>query len=116
MTSSNEVIVNQSAGATSKLIYHFSDWHRLRTALGVFLRVKKILKMRCKERINIKENVSRDKRNLTDREKPSTSQTASHKDTEEPYSPPTIQDLVDAEFAILKFVQNLAFGKEIHAL
>ena len=114
VASSNVVIVNQSASAASKLIYHFSD--RLRTAVAVFLRVKKILQIRCKERMNVKEGVSRDDKNLADRRKPSITKTAKHKDTEEPCSPLTVQDLVDAEFAILKFVQDLAFGKEIYAL
>ena len=116
MASSNVVIVNQSASAASKLVYHFSDWHRLRTAVAVFLRVKKILQIRCKERMNVKEEVSRDDKNLADRRKPSITKTAKYKDTEEPCSPLTVQDLVDAEFAILKFVQDLAFGKEIYAL
>lgn len=35
--SSNAVIVDQSAGATNKLIYHFSDWNQLRRAVAVFL-------------------------------------------------------------------------------
>ena len=110
VASSNVVIVNQSASAASKLLYHFSDWHRLRTAVAVFLRVKKILQIRCKE------EVSRDDKNLADRRKPSITKTAKHKDTEEPCSLLTVQDLVNAEFAILKFVQDLAFGKEIYAL
>ena len=116
VASSNVVIVNQSAGAASKLIYHFSDWYRLRTAVAVFLRVKKILQIRCKERMNVKDEVSRDNKNLADRRKPSITKTAKHKDIEEPCSPLPVQDLVDAVFAILKFVQDLAFGKEIHAL
>ena len=72
VASSNVVVVNQSAGAASKLIYHFSDWHRLRTAVAVFLRVKKILQIRCKECMNVKEEVSRDNKSLADRRKPST--------------------------------------------
>ena len=116
VASSNVVIVNQSASAASKLIYHFSDWHRLRTAVAVFLRVKKILQIRCKERMNVKEEVSRDNKNLADRRNPSITKAAKHKDIEEPCSPLTVQDLVDAEFTILKFVQDLAFGKEIQSL
>ena len=116
MASSNVVVVNQSAGVASKLICHFSDWHRLRTAVAVFLRVKKILQTRCKERMNVKEEVSKDNKSLADRRKPSTTKRIRHKDTEEPCSPLTVQDLVDAELAILKFDQDLAFGKEIHAL
>ena len=58
VASSNVVVLNQSAGAGSKLIRYFSDWHRLRTAVAAFLRIKKILQIRCKECINVKEKVS----------------------------------------------------------
>ena len=48
--------------------------------------------------------------------KPSITKTIKRKDTEEPCSPLTVQDQVEAELAILKFDQDLAFGKEIPAL
>ena len=86
VASGSVMVVNQSAAAAGKLIYHFSDWHRLRTAVAVFLQVKKILRIRCKERMNVQEEVSRDNKNLTDWRKPSTTKTAKHKDTEEPCS------------------------------
>ena len=107
------MVVNQSAGAASKLIRYFSDWHRLWTAVAVFLRV---LQIRCKERMIVKEEVSRNNNNLADQRKPSITKTVKRKDTEEPCSPLTVQDQVEAELAILKFDQDLAFGKEIPAL
>lgn len=114
--STNAVIVDQSAGATNKLIYHFSDWNQLRRAVAVFLRVKKILQVRCKERVNVKDGVSRNNKNLTDQGTSPTAETARLKDIEETCLPLTVQDLVNAESAILKFVQTSAFGEEIHAL
>ena len=57
--SSNAVIIDQSCGATNKLINHFSDWHQLRRAVAVFLQVKRTLQIRCKERVNVKDGVSR---------------------------------------------------------
>ncbi|KAK2562685.1 hypothetical protein P5673_014391 [Acropora cervicornis] len=107
VASSNVVVVNQSAGAASKLIRYFSDWHRLWTAVAVFLRV---LQIRCKERMNVKEEVSRNNNNLADQRKPSITKTVKRKDTEEPCSPLTVQDQVEAELAILKFDQDLAFA------
>ena len=107
------MVVNQSAGAASKLIRYFSDWHRLWTAVAVLLRV---LQIRCKERMNVKDEVSRNNNNLADQRKPSITKTVKRKDTEEPCSPLTVQDQVEAELAIFKFDQDLAFGKEIPAL
>ena len=113
VASSHVAVVNQSAGTASKLIRYFSDWHRLWTAVAVFLRV---LQIRCKERMNVKDEVSRNNNNHADQRKPSITKTVKRKDTEEPCSPLTVQDQVEAELAILKFDQDLAFGKEIPAL
>ena len=66
--------------------------------------------------MNVKEEVSRNNNNLADKGKPSITKTVKRKDTEEPCSPLTVQDQVEAELAILRFDQDLAFGKEIPAL
>ena len=66
--------------------------------------------------MNVKEEVSRNNNNLADQGKPSITKTVKRKDTEEPCSPLTVQDQVEAELAILRFDQDLAFGKEIPAL
>ena len=113
VASSNAVIIDQSAGATNKLINYFSEWHQLRRAVAVFLQVKKTLQIRCKERVNVKDGVSR---NLTGQGTPLSAETAKRKDIKETCQPLTVQDLVNAEFAILKFVQISAFGEEIRAL
>ena len=79
----------------------------------MFLQVKKTLQIRCKERVNVKDGVSR---NLTGQGTPLSAETAKRKDIKETCQPLTVQDLVNAEFAILKFVQISAFGEEIRAL
>ena len=108
------MVIDQSSGATNKFINHFSDWHQLRRAVAVFLQVKRTLQIRCEERVNVKDGVSR---NLSGQEgTPPTAETAKHKDIKGTCRPLTVQDLVNAELAILKFVQTSAFGEEIHAL
>ena len=108
------MVIDQSSGATNKFINHFSDWHQLRRAVAVFLQVKRTLQIRCEESVNVKDGVSR---NLSGQEgTPPTAETAKHKDIKGTCRPLTVQDLVNAELAILKFVQTSAFGEEIHAL
>ena len=82
----------------------------------MFLRVKKTLQIRCKERVNVKDGVARNSKHLTDQGTPPTAETAKLKVIEETCLPLTVQDLVNAESAILKFVQTSTFGEEIHAL
>ena len=60
-----------------------------------------------------KDGVSR---NLAGQGTPPTAETAKRKDIKGTCRPLTVQDLVNAELAILKFVQTSAFGEEIHAL
>ena len=45
-TASNVVNVSRLTNATSKLINHFSNWHRSRRAIAVLLRFKERLQMR----------------------------------------------------------------------
>lgn len=79
----------------------------------MFLQVKRTLQIRCKERVNDKDGVLR---NLAGQGMPPTAETAKRKDIKGTCRPLTVQDLVNAELAILKFVQTSAFSKEIHAL
>ena len=55
-------------------------------------------------------------RNLAGQSTPPTAETAKCKDLKETCQPLTVQDLVNAKLAILKFVQTSTFGEEIHAL
>ena len=66
----------------------------------MFLQVKKTLQIKCKERVNVKDGVPR---NLAGQGTPPSADTAKCKDIKETCQPLTVQDLVNAEFAILKF-------------
>lgn len=113
VASSNAVVIDQSSGATNKLINHFSDWHQLRRAVAVFLQVKRTLQIRCKTGVNVKDGVPR---NPAGQGTPPTAETAKSNDIKGTCRPLKVQDLVNAELAILKFVQTSASGEEIHAL
>ena len=116
VTTSSAVSISQVDNATIKLINSFSDWHRLRRAVAVFLRVKETLRKRRNERLDVKSGATSGDRNLADQRPPATTKTTKFKSALEPHSPLTVQDLATAELAILKFVQASAFSKEIHAL
>ena len=116
VTTSSAVSINQVDNTTNKLIKSFSDWHRLRRAVAVFLRVKETLRKRRNNRLNVKNGTTSGDRNLADQRSPATTKVVKFKSAEEPHSPLTVQDLATAELAILKFVQASAFGKEVHAL
>lgn len=111
-TTSNTVIIKPSPDVTSKLINYFSDWYRLRRAVAVFLRVKETLRARRNNRLKVKDEVSN---NGKDRRTTTTTKVAEFKSAEGPHLPLTVQDLVEAEFPIIKFVQSSAFSKEISA-
>ena len=116
VTTSSAVSINQVDNTTNKLIKSFSDWHRLRRAVAVFLRVKETLRKRRNNRLNVKNGTTSGDRNFADQRSPATTKVVKFKSAEEPHSPLTVQDLATAELAILKFVQASAFGKEVHAL
>ena len=63
---SNAVNVSQSTNATSKLINHLSDWHRLRRAVAVLLRFKETLQMRHNKCLNVENGVPSNASNLAD--------------------------------------------------
>ena len=108
----NAAVLNQTSDD------YFSDWHRLRMAVAVFLRVKETLRGRRNDRLNVKDEIPSNDRNLGSHEihVHVTTKVAKPKDGGALHSPLTVQDLVKAEFAILKFVQSSTFGKVIHAL
>ena len=116
VTTSSVVSINQVDNATIKLINSFSDWHRLRRAVAVFLRVKETLRRRRNDRFNVEKKAKCGNRNPADQKLPAATKAVKFKSAEESRLPLTVQDLATAELAILKFVQASAFGKEIHAL
>ena len=116
VTTSSVVSINQVDNATIKLINSFSDWHHLRRAVAVFLRVKETLRRRRNDRVNVENEAKCGNRNPADQKLPAATKAVKFKSAKESRSPLTVQDLATAELAILKFVQASAFGKEIHAL
>ena len=109
---SNAAVLNQTSDD------YFSDWHRLRMAVAAFLRVNETLRGRRNDRLNVKDEITSNDRSLGSQEihVHVTTKVAKPKDGGALHSPLTVQDLVKAELAILKFVQSSTFGKEIHAL
>ena len=114
-TTSNATNV-QLVSPTRKLIEYFSDWRQLKKAVAVFLRVKETLRRRRNNRLKVESQCLDSD---TDPAKRGTDVTAKASDlgaSDRTYSPLTVQDLVEAECAILKFVQSSAFGHEIRVL
>ena len=87
-------ITNPAPAATvKKLLQHYSIWYRLKKAVAVYMRVKAVLKERRSQRMNdqsIKPNENR--------------------------SPLTVQELEDAELAIIRFTQLQSFEHELRTL
>ncbi|KAK3735237.1 hypothetical protein QZH41_008431 [Actinostola sp. cb2023] len=100
--SSHATLVDHSAASVDKLIRHYSDWYRLKKAVAVFLRVRKILRERAQKRIKVATNASEETK----------LQTA----TDDQSSQLTVQDLQEAELAIVQYVQSQAYGREIQVL
>ena len=81
------------AATVAKLLQHYSIWYRLKKAVAVYMRVKAVLKERRSQRMNdqsIKPNENR--------------------------SPLTVQELEDAELAIIRFTQLQSFKHELRTL
>ena len=80
----------------TKLFQHFSSWYRLKKAVAVFLKIKAILNERMLKRMNaVNEEPTKLSANRT---------------------PITVQDLEEAELAIIRYTQSQSFGEEIKSL
>ncbi|XP_043241053.1 uncharacterized protein LOC122391322 [Amphibalanus amphitrite] len=79
---------------TSQLLNRFSDWHRLKKAVGWLLRIRTTLLIRAKTR-----------KKLNDGTEDVQSQNVSAR--------LTVRDLQDAESAIIRFVQRRVFPEEL---
>ena len=89
---SNLLSVDESRETVHKLIGYYSSWHALKKAVAWILRIKNKLLRKCKETQD--KNVVEDQRPMTLR----------------------VQDLQEAEDAIIGFVQQEAFQEEIDIL
>lgn len=87
------VVANESSNSIDKLFSRYSDWHRLKKAVAWILRIKAALKM-----------ASAKKKPLP-----------SHKQSEKNKQTLHMQDLQDAEDAIIQFCQETSFADEMHS-
>ncbi|XP_028405254.1 uncharacterized protein LOC114527759 [Dendronephthya gigantea] len=105
--SSLAVKVDNSLSSINKLIEYYSDWYRLRKAVAIMLRVRKLLKerrLRNKAR-NLQQLTVDGKNRISKGRKPL------------PLVPPmTLQELKEAEDAIIRCVQEQSYGEEIRAI
>ena len=108
---SNATAISELDHPTSKLIG--IDWHRLKRAVAVFLRTKKVLQARRQARF--KQNGETFCKDVDSNEQP-TPITSSVVSSDRFCIPLSAQGLAEAEIAILKFVQSTAFRKEIMSL
>ena len=80
----------------SKLVQHFSSWYRLKKAVAVYMRVKANLKKRMLRRTNVVN--------------------ATPIKTNEDRTQLTVQELEEAELAIIRYTQSQSFDQEIKSL
>lgn len=82
----------------------------------MFLRVKETLRRRRNNRLKVERQCHDSDTDPAKRGMDVTAKTSDLGASNRTYSPLTVQDLVEAECAILKFVQSSAFGHEIRVL
>ena len=86
--------IAKPASTVRRLIEHFSNWYRLKKAVAVFMRVMAILQEQRLKRKNPDSSLSG---NLY-------------------HTPIAVKEIEEAEAAILRFIQNQKFSKEIQVL
>ena len=93
------------ADPTTRLVEYFSDWYRLRRAIAVILRVKQVLQKRRKARMDLQPSTSSNE-----------AKGARPIDLGKLSQPLSLSDLEEAELAIVRYVQSIAFAREIATL
>lgn len=112
VVSAGTMVTDNSAATVNKLIEYHSSWYRLKLAVAVFLRIKTMLQKQKKvERLT--SPVSDPDRCPATNTKTSGAKT---KGVLRHCMPLTVQELEEAEVAILRFVQLQYFSKEFDAL
>lgn len=93
----NVTIVDSSLNATSQLMAYFSDWRKLKAAVAWFLKLKRnLLEMSHRRRVSEAQ--------VEQQRQGTKGQTLS------------VEDLVEAELAIIRYCQQQRFAEEIVAL
>lgn len=104
----NAVIMQDIQNASNCLITHFSDWKKLKVAVAWMLKVKKLLKLIClkrKELLLLERNCSASKSDI-DLQMKSFKATLGGQFL-------SLEDLFEAEIAIVRFSQQQEFRDEI---
>ncbi len=97
----NTIIAQDSPNATDQLLSYFSDWRKLKVAVAWFLKWKRILlQLKQRRKDGDGSHVSLE----MERAKRAVSQTLS------------VEDLLDAEAAVIRYSQQKRFKEEIAAL
>jgi len=105
--------VSSATNATHRLIVHFSDWLKLKVAVAWFLKLKKVLRQRSQRRKEIKTSLDSLGVLPSSKKLENELQTLTFSTTTRNL---TLEDLIEAESAIVAFSQQQQFGKEIAAL
>lgn len=100
----NTVGVCDTSFPTDQLIAYFSDWKKLRTAVAWILRLKAMLWAQSRSRKQVEASVTKD---------PEGRQRATVTSTKGKL---TLDDLLEAEVAIIRYCQQQKFSEEIAAL
>ena len=115
-TESHATSISQPINPTSKLIHYFSDWYRLKKAVAVFLCVKGVLQEQRDNCLKLKGQSPCAEMENENQRIAAAVDTARFKGTNGSRSPLTVQELLEAEYAIFKFVQASVFDREIYVL
>lgn len=108
----NAVILQDKQNATSQFISYFSDWKRLKVAIAWILKLKKLLRKLCLKR---KELLTTNGTALGTSKSSMDAQMNMFKTTLDKQSL-SLENLLEAEMAIVCFSQQQKFQEEIEAL
>ena len=111
ITSNATKVTQETDKAVDKLIQHYSDWYRLKKAVAVFLRVRKILLKRRETRMQSASDIEA-KCQTTDND----DKVAEHQPGRQSSNSLTVQDLQEAEIAILQYIQSQTYQNEIQVI
>lgn len=113
VVSASTTVMEDPAASINKLIEYHSNWHRLKLAVAVFLRIKAVLRKRkeIRKRASLETDPNLVRAGLSIK-----TSRAGTKGVDICYTPLTVQEFEEAEIAILRYVQSQSFSKELDAL
>ena len=108
------VVTEDSTTSVNKLIEYHSDWHRLKLSVAVFLRIKATLLRRRQD--PKKTEVTQADLVAMQRPESVKQRKAETKHVDHCNVPLSVQELNEAEIAIIQFLQSQVFSKELDIL